>query len=51
MRIGLDTDFDQPLRAMGFTPEFNTPAQFSEEIRQETRRWAGSVKAADLPIE
>lgn len=50
-RMGNDADFEARLRAMGFTPVFNTPAEFADEIRRETARWAGIVKAAGLKIE
>ena len=51
VRMGKDANFDTRLRGMGFTPVFNTPAQFADEIRQETQRWAAIVKAADLRLE
>jgi len=51
VRMGKDANFDMRLRGMGFTPVFNTPAQFGDEIRQETQRWAAIVKAADLRLE
>ena len=44
-------DIDSRLRSMGFTPVFNTPAQFGDEIRQETRRWASIAKAAGLRLD
>ena len=51
VRIGADADVDARVRAMGYSPIFSTPAEFAEEIGQETRRWAAIVKAADLRIE
>jgi tripartite-type tricarboxylate transporter receptor subunit TctC len=50
-RMGNDGEVDARLRSMGYTPVFNTPAQFAEEIRHETHRWATIVKAADLRLE
>jgi tripartite-type tricarboxylate transporter receptor subunit TctC len=47
-RMGNDAAVDARLRSMGYTPVFNTPAQFAEEIRRETQRWAEIVRAADL---
>ena len=51
VRIGADADVDARLRSMGYSPIYSTPAEFAEEIGQETRRWAAIVKAADLRIE
>jgi len=44
-------DIDARLRGMGYTPVFNTPVEFAEEIRRETQRWASIVKAADLRLD
>lgn len=46
-----DKEIDARLRDMGYAPVFNTPAQFSQEIREETRRWTAIVKAADLRLD
>jgi len=35
---------------MGFTPVYNTPVQFAEEIMRETQRWAEIVRAANLRL-
>jgi len=51
VRMGSDAGVDARLRNLGYTPMYTTPAQFAEEIRQETRRWASIVKAADLRVD
>lgn len=48
MEMSRDGQVDARLRSMGYTPVFNTPARFADEIAQQTRHWAAIVKAAGL---
>ena len=49
-RMGNDAGVDARLRSMGYTPVYNTPAQFADEIRGEAQRWAEIIRAADLRL-